>query len=586
MILILVLYFISFGLSLLNSGAYWDDWAVIVNKDPELIKSTCDSLGQILAPYLFNLINIFHSFTMYRVVTFFIYLFTGYFLYSILGTFKEINFNKRLLLIIFFLLFPANDARVVLVIFWYSICYFFFYFGWWLLSIYLINKKLIFRLFAIVAFILSFSINSMLFFYILVLAYLVYKKKDQLNSQRNILHLIIYNIDFILLPIIFFLYKQHFFPLSEINKDYNQITILNFLTAFYRSISGYGFSFLVVLLSSFYSLFNMSLISIIWQAGIKLELHPYITPLTINNIFNLQRETIFITLQELSKKNPLSYFAVLSSVIIFIFISLKNALPKLQMQAKSRTKDIHLFIFGCISFYLAIFPYYVVNKSPTILEGFSDRHLLLTPLGASFMIVYGIQIIGRFLRLRIPMIITIYSILITMFVSYHLKINIEFLKDWYKQLSVIQQMKMNEELKGYTTFLFIDHTIDLNAKHKPYSFYEYTGFMKKAFGEETRFGSSVDEFKTYNQTINGSREEQLSFPKNNGFKDTFNNLNNMQEYIVKNPEFFIEINPGSYELSDLNLIYLMYAEHFDKNFYKKAVNNILVLSSSPIYQEN
>ncbi|MFA5932994.1 MAG: hypothetical protein WCV81_01860 [Microgenomates group bacterium] len=585
MILIVILYIVSFGLSLLNSGAYWDDWAVIVNKDPELIKSTCDSFGQILAPYIFNSINIFHSFTAYRIVTFLVYLFSGYFFYSILSTIKEIDSKKRLLLTIFFLLFPANDARVVLVILWYSVCYFFFYFGWWLTTLYLINKKVIFRLLALVTLILSFSINSMLFFYILILAYIAFKQKNQLKSRKDVCRLIINHIDFILLPVFFFLYKQYFFPLPEINKGYNEITAFNLLTAFYRSVEGYGFSFLIVLLSSFYSLFNMSLITTVWQAGIKLELHPYVSPLTFKNIFDLLKETIFITSATLFQKNLISNLLIIASGITAIFISLRHTLQTKDIKKKHYSKDTILFILGCISFYVAVFPYYVVNKIPTILEGFSDRHLLLTPLGASFMIVYGIQIIGNFLRVRINIIIAIYSILIAMFVSYHLKINVEFLKDQYKQMSVIEQMKRNQELKNNTTFLFIDNTIHLNAKHKPYAFYEYTGFMKKAFGDEKRFGSSIDEFKTYNQTINESREKQLSFPKNNGFLNTFNKLNNMQEYIVKNPEFIIEINVGSYELSDLNLFYLIYFKHFDKESFTKAVNNIIKLSTSSITQK-
>jgi hypothetical protein len=108
--------------------------------------------------------------------------------------------------------------------------------------------------------------------------------------------------------------------------------------------------------------------------------------------------------------------------------------------------------------------------------------------------------------------------------------------------------------------------------------------MRKVFDNEKRFGSNLDQFITINNTGNESREKQLSFPENHGFKDSFIALYNMQEYTLKNPEFLVEINSGSYELSDRNLFHLMYDEYVHKETYNTNVKNIVSFFLTPIPQ--
>lgn len=580
MIIIIILYLISFGLSLLNSGAYWDDWAVLVGKNPIFIKEIFYQMGNFTSPYIYNNMNIIPSYNQYRIVTFLAYFFVGYFAHSILSTIKIINPKIRILIVIFFLLFPANDARNILVIFTYSLCNFFFYLGWWLVS-FNIQKNTIIRILSLIVFSFSFTINSFLFFYFIIIAYFLYRNKASVSSRKYFLIFIKQHFDFLLLPFAYYLVKLNLFPAYGVYMDYNQIILVNILTATYKSFIAFASSFLLVIFSSFYSLFNISFVTIIWQAGMKLNLHPYVYSLTVSDLVYLVQEICSISFSKFVENFSLQYISVLFAGITLIYFSVKKSV-QIQLTQKIFQENIILFFIGCLLFYMAVFPYYMVNKPPSIIEGFSDRHLLLVPLGASLMIVYGIQIIFYLMKIKSNFILITYSIFITMFITYHIRINIDFMKDWAKQVSLIQQIKKNKIIKSHTTFVFIDNTMDLNVKHRPYEFYEYTGFMKLAYGDEKRFASGIDEFESYNDTHYLSDEKSLTFTKNNGFRNLYDELNNMKDYIERDPEYIFEINYGSFQLTDVNIIYLKYLEFFNKEVYSKEVANIVQLSSIQI----
>lgn len=550
MLLIFVIYTLSFGLSLFNHGVYWDDWAVVVAKSPEFIQNIIErQMGNMTAAYILQAMSSFHSAIIPRVITFILYGFSGYFFYSILGSIKEIDKKTRWLLTGFFLLFPANDSRVVLTIMYYSLSHFLFYCGWWLLSQYYQHKHIAFRVLSLVLFFISFNVSSLLFFYIVVLAYIFYK--DKYSVRRNI--------DFVMLPFVYFILKTTLFPPSGEYAGYNVITLTNVFSASYRSLGAYIGSFGLVFLSSLYSLFNISLVNTIWQAGTTLNLHPYVAPLSVNALIDYLVQGAMVTWKALYHQNTVIRFlyAVIATSSVYLCIKNHSTLTG------AKRKDILFFFLGCIFFYLAVYPYYVVHKLPSVIEGFSDRHLLLVPLGASFMIVYGIKVLANFRRARPVFTTVLYAVCIVLFVNYHLRIQMDFLKDWYKQVAVMEEMKEAQEIHDHTTFLFTDNAMDLNVKHRPYAFYEYTGFMRSVFGDQRRFGANVNEYNTLN-----------NFPSTE--------LNNMKDYVAVKPEYLVSIDKGTYTLSDVHLMHLLYAEYFRKDAFNRAMNNIVNLSIMPL----
>lgn len=596
-LLVLILYSLSFGLLFLNNGAYWDDWAVFVGKTPEYIKQQFFSAGIFLAPYLYNFINLFNSYLVYRAITFVVYLLSGFCLLGILKTIKEIDTLSRFLIVTFFLLFPANDSRVMLIIFSYTIAHFFFYLGWWLASLYLKNRFLLIRLVALISFFAAFSINSFILFYVLVLAYIGYSEKDKLHTWRNVFELLFHYTDFVLLPLVFLFIRVYFFTASGSYQEYNKIMLINIITAFYRSFTAYWNSFLSVVITTFKSLLGLFFGNSLLPLGTNLI-----------NTFN--------------SISPFRVVIILSGLLLLI-ICLRNIFQK-ESRTKFLSKSRLLFFLGAVMLYMAVYPYYVVNKAPSITLVFSDRHLLLVPLGASFMIVYGMQIISQFLKLKPNTIIVAYSLIIFSFASYHLRANINYLEYWTKELAIMAEMKKSEVLHNYTTFLFVDKTEELDINHTPISYYEYTGYMKAVFGNEKRFGSNVADFmnginfiqvQKYDKSVypvfsksilksdfqkntevprnflsfkNSLLENKIKyiFPNKNGFTKRFADKYNMRDYVLKDPEYIIEIDHGPLVLSDKNLFRLMYERCFDNTAFNREIGNVVRLSSSKILQND
>ena len=115
------------------------------------------------------------------------------------------------------------------------------------------------------------------------------------------------------------------------------------------------------------------------------------------------------------------------------------------------------------------------------LGDWNSRHQLLVPLGASFMLFYSFKIISdRFIRsstVKVAIISAIIALLVaTSVVSY-----LDYQRDSYKQISLLDNIKNKEEIRNHTTFLFEDQTIQLNANTRSYRFSEYTGMLQVRF---------------------------------------------------------------------------------------------------------
>jgi hypothetical protein len=141
--------------------------------------------------------------------------------------------------------------------------------------------------------------------------------------------------------------------------------------------------------------------------------------------------------------------------------------------------------------------------------------------------------------------------------------------DEYKQLSLMDQFKSSDVMKNYTTFLFVDGTRNLNARDRPYDFYEYTGMLTQLFGEETRFAADSLSFTSFSD-----------YQVYRSYK--------YRDYFERSPQYVIIIKKGSYDLSlpkqnqcyahgFLNLFRLMLDERFNRDSFDRNIRNIVKL---------
>ena len=213
---------------------------------------------------------------------------------------------------------------------------------------------------------------------------------------------------------------------------------------------------------------------------------------------------------------------------------------------------------GFLMFFMAVFPYAVVGKIP-FLEDWESRHQLLIPLGASFILVYGVRLVIKNVTVRD----FLYTFFILIFLFSNISNYIAFQKDWYKQLSLMENFRNSKEMINNNTFLFDDKTLELNANDRSYRFYEYAGLMKEAFEEETRFGDNLN-----HQSI------ALTY---NELKPFLSEPYNIANYVPGNAEYIVVIEHGNNLLGINNLIKLGYQEIFNQNEFKKNIKNIINL---------
>ena len=519
-ILIFILYSFSFGLILLNQGIFWDDW-VLYKQNPNSILEMFKETGFFLhwPAYLYNfLLSINQGIFLIRLLIFVTYLFSAFFLNYVLSKIRIIDPLSRLFIVLIFALFNINSARILIDTLHYTICNFLFFFGFYLIVKFFFRKKILYRILSLFCFFISFSTNSFLFFYIIPFIYIFYIKKDQIVSNKISFKNFLFSLkkaykylDFILLPFIFFIIKIRLFePYGLYGGYYNNISLknlnpINFIKAFYGS-------FLQVFKTDY----------------IRLISYPF----------------LFIII----------------SVIIFLIIKKLYRSDIINFNKKNINHDLFLAGFGLLAFFAGVFPYIAVGKIPNLLD-WDSRHQLLIPLGASFILYYILKIFFREIDLRANIKIFFYSFLIGLFLCSNMFIYLDYQKDWFKQLSLIENFKTSSVIKNNNNFLFTDNNKDSNAMERSYRFYEWTGIMKQAFKDESRFGVNVSEKDNINGLLGLKNYPQYNF-------STYNSGSKEVNVIIEHGEF---------ELSKENIIKLFYYKYFDKKKYEDSIKKIIIL---------
>lgn len=500
MLLLFIFYSLSHGLLIFNRGIYWDDW-VLLNLPHRAISPFFYQGG-------FPLTALFHNFFLYlpnEIIFYRCFIFIAYFLPAlllnkILTNIKKIDRNSRFFLIIFYLIFPVNQARVALINSPTAFYHLLFWFGFWLTAKYLKNKQIFFRILALLFFYLSFFINSLIMFYLIVLMYIGYVER---KDNRKYL-------DFLLLPFLFWIMKNVYFKPVGLFKGYNQIVFNQLILSPFLAIKSLYSSFIEIIIKSFATSF--------------------------------------------------AYLYILVPVMIVIFYILKKRityLPELNLK-----KNIKFIVLGLFLFIIALVPYYAVGLKPAS-QDWSSRHQLLIPLGIAFLVYYSGLLISKFKQ---NILLMIYSLLISIFTITNIKTNLDYLKDWYKQLSIIENIKNNHTIKENRTFLVDDKTLDLNAQNRTYRFYEYSGIFKYGYSEETRFAIRLEDLNNL---------EDL-YPYRSYFKQYYN----LTDYQPEDPEYIITIDYGSVKLDTFLLLKLLFYERRQSEIFNTYIAKIVTIKTT------
>jgi hypothetical protein len=512
LLFIFIIYCISSGLILLNKGVFWDDW-VLYNVNMHDIIDRFHQSGSIWPGYLHSFILTFdHSILFYRILIFFAYFFSAILLNKILYSIKEIDYISRIIIVLIFILFPVNSARITLICLPYAVCHFLFFLGLYFVDKFLSSKKMVFRILALLVLFCSFTITSLLVFYCIVFLYIVYREKSRIKSIKSLVALGFRYLDFTILPFIYWIIKLTYMVPYGLYEGHNNINIKNFL--------------------GFYPL--------IWDSF----------------------HSSFVQILDISLRHT-SFLVLVFGIILWVIMLCYNFEWS---ECKSRRTSVYFLILGIFLFICAVFPYIAVG-SVVQSDDWNSRNQLLVPLGVALILNYGSVLCCQALGINSKIRVLLLSLLIAMFININIQTYLDFQKDWYKQLSIIENIKNDEEIRNHTTFLFADCYPELNANNRIYRFYEYTGFMKEAFHDESRFG-------------NNALSKLITIEDIKVYSSSFNSSYNLKDYTLHEPEIVVFIKRGSLDLQNRsNIGRLIYYDLFKHSYFKDMIKKVIIIET-------
>lgn len=449
LIYLCVLYTLSFGLLLFNQGIFWDDW-ILYGVDQKAILNTFREAGGPWAGYYHNfLLSFEHSIFLYRAISFFAYLASGIFVYKILSNVKEITPEARLFIVAIFLIFPVNSARIALIDSPYAVCYFSFFAGFWILSNGVNKSSIWLKILSLPFFLVSFLTQSFLvYFFVTVATYIFYVelKSKKSSFYYSVKKYILKNWYLLLAPFIFFIVK-------------------NILWRPYGQYAGYNSVGLGGIIRSFGLLPEVILKSFCEPIGIDFDL----------------------------------FFIVSILIICFSFLIVyKKSNYALMVLSLWQTQSFRMLLLGFILFFGGVFAYLAAGLMPGLNE-WNSRHQLLVSLGAAFMIYYFIDIVVRYGVRYLPAIRAILiACIMSLFTVKNIHYYIDFQRDYYAQISLMNSFKNNVLFRENNTFIF-DNKLKVWANDRTFRFYEFSGMFKKVFGVQSKIGLTIQAQKNLDE---------------------------------------------------------------------------------------
>lgn len=422
--LLFVALLLGRGLSLLNRGLYWDDWTEIgVPRD-----AVWNVFWEASLP-LKGLVHItFTEPLTSQAVKWMAFFLSAVFFSGCLNELSMFNRLQRLTATLTYALFPVSSVQNIITTTPNYIALFLFFFAFWLLLQDLrgTRRKFYLRLPALVFFLISFQIESLLALYVwpFITIFLLSKK----DAKKTLLA----NLDFFFLPVIYWLEKRFIFTPHGFFTDYNSLKLETALRGL---------------------LFHYPLV--IWNSLI----HPFF---------------YFI---KYSWIGPL----LLGPFLFPVF-------RHFPAEETARGFNRKIFKIGLWIFLLGVTPYVLLGGGIDMDRSVGNRYQFLVPVGAAFVMVALVGILARIIRKEWAK-HALTAFLIANFLTVNFANGLEYHRDWFMSLSMMEKMKSSPAIRAHHTFFIENHARDTMAVlQRELTFYDYGGMFKIIFGDESRLG--------------------------------------------------------------------------------------------------
>jgi hypothetical protein len=518
-----VIYCVAHFPLLLASGYFYDDW-VLYNPDPQMNIGLWWNAGRPLTGYFLSAVHALDGAFLPRFISFITYLLSALFLLYVLRTIDLVDPASRFWVVIIFAVFPADNTRILDMLACDSVYFCCFFLGWCLVAVYLRKGTLLLRFASLIAFLLSFWLNSLLVFFSLVLTYMFYMSSSAQISFRSAQRFIARYPDFLLAPVVFWLMQRlMFYPQAE-EVGYNQFHVA-------------------------------SLGPRPWVSALK---GAVVDPMLYSVI-------------------PFDWFWCCAVLVggTFLFLMLSKTLAE---SGQNHQRDLVLFICGVWVLFAALFPYLAVGKIPVHWDWLS-RHARLVPLGVGLILCYGGRLASQWGRVNSQVLLYVYCVLVCVMVSGNVRTYSAYWLDWYKAISLVKEFRLSDEIKKNTSFLFHDECRDLNAERRTYRFYEYCALMNLAFGEDSRFGTEETLWNT-RTSLDDMRillTQLRSWPNTVDYAKAYF----MSRWVPQSPKCRVRILCRAPKPGFVDLLRLKYLELFDSSRFYSELPDLVYLDVAP-----
>ncbi|MFZ9457151.1 MAG: hypothetical protein ACO27B_07025, partial [Ilumatobacteraceae bacterium] len=447
-------YTVAWGWSFLFANAYfWDDWASFFGKTAD----EAFDLGYYDEKHFLN--PVINSFLLnfgiwaFRLAIFALMFGAGVFAYKIILRSKMFSVTQCRLFALVFLLLPVNHARFSIQTFEYSFAYFFFFLGWYLVLL----RKPVWRIFALLSFLIAIGTPSFLTFMILPLINLYLM--DLPRGRQQIAKWLVRNADICLLVIVFAL----FFRTSQGDVEKYGASSYGILYSFSLGLAFAIFVFVNLRrrkanaqpMRSHILIFSS--IALVWLGTVPYWIVGYDPARGLPDVFQLHAG---------ARIQAGEFFTLSMSVLKLVGGIVIGLLVLFVIKKKSRHSGL---IIPNIFFVL-----YLLNNHFVGPLEWDSRLQLLWPLGLALLAVAMIDFVPAGLRQKNA------NLLVVVLTAATALISAEYYVDSLKQEAIIEQVKQDVQDLDGRTVLVSEFKNKLNARERTYRVGEWSGIVNKA----------------------------------------------------------------------------------------------------------
>jgi hypothetical protein len=444
-IAIVIYTLITHGLLLLNNGVYWDGWLMYTNlieKNWNNIHTWLFESGAPISAYFHWVMGYLPTMIFsYKLVAFLSITLSGILVYTICNELRLLSRTESLFIALLSVSYPAFQVSVELVTIPYLAYYCLFLLACFLA---LRSEKMdgfrhyCLRVGSLALWVLSFTLNSLLVFYYGFLLVLILHARYSRNiSPKHVFTgFLPRRLDYVLLPLLYWVIARHFFPPHGLYSDYNQL-----------SFSPLG-------IATVYALF------------------------VINAVYAQLNNAL---------KNLLNYPAFVLAILLGLLWACSTHLLDSIRFLDKKVNSYALLLFGFVLLALAIFPYAVVGKAASA-QGWETRHALLVALPIAIILVAitrlalgdktgSISKLGLFFLMILLLAFTLSSI--NNYLSWQAR--------WVKDQSIMENLSTLENIDNVSVF-WVDDQFQIDGTATYYDFYEWSSIFKSVWGDESHIG--------------------------------------------------------------------------------------------------